>query len=248
MPTHIYLSPHLDDAVFSCGGLMARQVADGDFVTVVTICAGNPPADTLSPFAQSLQDRWDETITERRIEDRMACGRLGASVHHLDIPDAIYRRGPEGEFLYVSEDDIFGSLHPIEMTLVEHLAALLLEVIPEEAMVYCPQAIGGHVDHRLVRLAAGKWDFPVMYYYDLPYTARQGELPADLPLITGQRIKIHLSGSEIEEWTAAASAYHSQISTFWGTENAIYEEFTRFHAEIGGLPLIVPEGASDGTS
>jgi LmbE family N-acetylglucosaminyl deacetylase len=248
MSTHLYLSPHLDDAVFSCGGLIARQVADGDFVSVVTICAGNPPAGTLSEFARALHARWGDTITDRRIEDRMACGRLGASVHHLDIPDAIYRQGPEGEFLYTSEADIFGPLHPLEYSLVEHLSTSLLEVVPDDAVVYCPQAIGGHVDHRLIRLAAGKLNFRMNYYFDLPYAARQGELPADLPIPTGKRIKVQLSVSEIEDWTAAAAAYRSQVSTFWPSESAIYEELTRFHDEIGGLPLIVPEGTEDGTS
>ncbi|MGD8604505.1 MAG: PIG-L family deacetylase [Anaerolineales bacterium] len=248
MPTHVYLSPHLDDAVFSCGGLIARQVADGDFVTVVTVCAGNPPAGVLSPFARSLHERWGETITDRRIEDRMACGRLGASVHHLDIPDAIYRLGPEDEFLYASEEAIFGPLHPSEMGLVEHLTTVLLEVIPDEASVYSPQAIGGHVDHRLVRRAAVHLGRSLSYYYDLPYAARQGQLPADLPLVSGKRVKIQLSENEIEEWTAATAAYRSQLSTFWPSESAIYEELSRFHDEIGGLPLIVPFGTNDGTS
>ena len=219
---------------------MGRQVADGDFVTVVTVCAGNPPTETLSEFARSLHDRWGETITSRRIEDRMACGRLGASVHHLDIPDAIYRQGPEGEFLYSSESAIFGSLHSSEIRLVEHLSAILPEVIAEDSTIYCPQAIGGHVDHRLVRLAAENMDDPISYYYDLPYAARQGQLPADMPLITGNRIQVQLSVSEIEDWAAAAAAYRSQVSTFWPSESAIYEELTRFHDEIGGLPLIVP--------
>jgi LmbE family N-acetylglucosaminyl deacetylase len=248
MSTHLYLSPHLDDAVFSCGGLIARQVADGDFVTVVSICAGNPPPGELSEFAKSLHTRWGETITDRRIEDRMACGRLGASVHHLDIPDAIYRQDPEGEFLYTSESAIFGSLNLGEMGLVEHLSTILPEVIPDDAVIYCPQAIGGHVDHRLVRLAAKNMNFPRSYFFDLPYAARRGELPVELPLISGQRIKIPLSESEIEDWTAAAAAYRSQVSTFWTSESDIYEEFTRFHDDNGGLPLIVPEGTNDGTS
>jgi LmbE family N-acetylglucosaminyl deacetylase len=248
MLTHVYLSPHLDDAVFSCGGLIARQVADGDLVTVITICAGDPPAGSLSEFAQSLQERWGETITSRRSEDRMACGRLDASVHHLDIPDAIFRQAPNGEFLYTSEADIFGPLHPSEDALVTHLATILPEVIPADARVYSPQAIGGHVDHRLVRLAAEQIDLPLDYYYDLPYAARGGELPSDMPFISGRRIKITLSGSEIDEWTAAVAAYRSQLSTFWANERAIFEELTRYHDDVGGLALIVQESTNGGTS
>lgn len=248
MLTHVYLSPHLDDAVFSCGGLIARQVADGDLVTVVTICAGDPPIGPLSEFALSLQERWGEGITSRRIEDRMACGRLDASVHHLDIPDAVYRLGPNDESLYTSEADIFGPLHPSEQGLVNHLAAVLPGVILAVDRVYAPQAIGGHVDHRLVRLAANMLELPLSYYYDLPYAARGGELPAELPVISGRRIKIPLSDGDFDEWAAAVAVYRSQLSTFWPNESAIYQELTRYHDEVGGLPLIVPESTNNGTS
>jgi LmbE family N-acetylglucosaminyl deacetylase len=247
MPAHVYLSPHLDDAVFSCGGLIARQVADGDKVSVVTVCAGNSPQGELSEFAHTLHERWGDTIKSRRIEDRMACGRLGASVHHLDIPDAIYRRGPDKQLLYTSEEKIFGSLHPHEDSLIYHLVATLPGVIPAGARVYSPQGLGGHVDHRLVRLAVEEMPVPVNYYFDLPYAARQGELPDDLPLTSGRQITIPLSTNEIAEWTAAVVAYRSQLSTFWTDDRGILEELTNFHDEAGGVPLIVPETTFDGT-
>ena len=52
---HVYLSPHLDDAVLSCGGLIHRQVVAGQRPLVVTIFAGTPPVDVeLSDFARFL--------------------------------------------------------------------------------------------------------------------------------------------------------------------------------------------------
>src|SRR3972149_1310758 len=103
MALRVYLSPHLDDAVFSCGGLIARQSSGGDDVQVVTIFAGDPPVGELPPFAYELHRRWGgegSPMGLRRAEDHVACGRLGASVVHLPIPDAIYRRSAQGEALY----------------------------------------------------------------------------------------------------------------------------------------------------
>jgi len=39
----IYLSPHLDDAVLSCGGIIWQQVQSGHQVEIWTICAADPP-------------------------------------------------------------------------------------------------------------------------------------------------------------------------------------------------------------
>jgi len=66
----IYLSPHLDDAALSCGGLLWEQSQAGDEVAVWSICAGDPPPGRLSPFARSLQARWgtgSRSAAERRL-------------------------------------------------------------------------------------------------------------------------------------------------------------------------------------
>jgi len=52
---HIYLQPHYDDAIFSCGGAVALQVGSGQQVLLVTIFGGTPPAgQALSPFASQM--------------------------------------------------------------------------------------------------------------------------------------------------------------------------------------------------
>src|SRR5689334_12434287 len=80
-PTHVYLSPHLDDAALSCGGMIHQQTQAGERVVVVTLCAGGPPAGALSDFAQSLHTRWQtpvEAVAVRRAEDLAALKVLGA--------------------------------------------------------------------------------------------------------------------------------------------------------------------------
>jgi LmbE family N-acetylglucosaminyl deacetylase len=56
---HVYLSPHLDDAVLSCGGLIHRQVRAGQPPLVITLFSGQPAADAhVSAFTQSQHTRW----------------------------------------------------------------------------------------------------------------------------------------------------------------------------------------------
>ena len=44
---HIFLSPHLDDVVYSCGGTLGVQVSTGLRPLVITVFAGGTPANTV---------------------------------------------------------------------------------------------------------------------------------------------------------------------------------------------------------
>lgn len=240
MAVNVYLSPHLDDAVFSCGGLIASQIAASEPVAVVTICAGDPPAEGLSPLAQELIARWGtgaDASGDRRSEDHMACGRLGAAVVHLDLPDAIYRLDAEGRPLYPTEASLFGPLHPADRARVEDLAGRLQSVSPDQSVLYCPLGVGGHVDHILTRQAAESTGRPLRYYRDFPYAARGGAPPPELPAPAGHELLMPLSAEEIQTWAAAASEYRSQLSTFWGDVYALFQEIRAFHDEPGGVRL-----------
>ncbi|VVE61948.1 hypothetical protein PCA31118_00848 [Pandoraea captiosa] len=87
----LVISPHLDDAVFSCGRLLAA--APG--AIVVTVFAGIPPDDVAAP-------PWDEAagfasanaaMQARRAEDLAALGMLGAEPIWLPFLDRQYVEG-----------------------------------------------------------------------------------------------------------------------------------------------------------
>jgi LmbE family N-acetylglucosaminyl deacetylase len=84
----VVISPHLDDAVFSCGALLAEREC-----RVFTICAGIP-AETVAPgifdAAAGLASAAD-AIRARRAEDDCAAEVLGMEVVHLDALEDQYR-------------------------------------------------------------------------------------------------------------------------------------------------------------
>jgi LmbE family N-acetylglucosaminyl deacetylase len=82
------LSPHLDDAVLSCGRLLARRPGS----IVLTALAGSPPAwdqltlwDRLCGFGVG-----DDVMAVRIDEDRNALGVLGASQQIIEALDGQY--------------------------------------------------------------------------------------------------------------------------------------------------------------
>lgn len=253
---HIYLSPHLDDAVLSCGGLIAEQAHAGQSVAVITVFAASPPPGApLSPFARALHDRWAESARAdsvdpaavRRAEDVRALAALGDAVQpvHYTLPDCIYRLATDsGEPLYASEEAIFGEVHPADPALADLRAT---PPPPPGATVYAPLAIGQHVDHQLIYQVVRGWGLPrgaVRYYEDYPYVTQQRE-PIEVLLAQRgdwQPQVAALSERALEAKVRAAAAYQSQISTFWPDVGAMAEALHAYASDVGGERLWRPAG------
>jgi LmbE family N-acetylglucosaminyl deacetylase len=243
MSESVFLAAHLDDAVYSCGGLIHQQVQSGRACTVLTAFAGDPPDGGLSDFARALHRLWktpDAPVAERRDEDLDACGVLGAAALHVGLPEALYRVGGDGVPLYPSEEAIFGPPDPGDQPIVPALTAALSEVGLERARVYAPLAIGGHVDHRILRLAAEALGQPLWYYSDLPYAMRGGELPQGLRRPKGVESVLPLDADDLSAWADAAACYRSQASTFWDDPESMADELEDYVAGGGGLHILAP--------
>lgn len=236
----IYLSPHFDDVALSCGGLLWEQVQAGEGASVWTICAGEVPAGQLSPFAQSLHERWESGLGAaalRRVEDHRSCQILGAEGRDFDIPDCIYRRDPgSGVFLYASEAALFEELNPVEEPLVAQLGEALAGVIPEGAQVVAPLAVGGHVDHRLVREATKKLGETVWYYADYPYIEYAGQAEWSR-LAQLEHVDLAVSNAGLQAWIGSIAAHTTQVGTFWPDLDAMAAAIRAYHNRVGGVRL-----------
>ncbi len=230
----IYLSPHIDDAVLSCGGLIYEQTRAGDTVQVWTFfTADPPPGPLLSQFAQELHERWGggrQAYALRRAEDVQACALLGAKACHFDLPECIYRRLPDGEPVIHQRDDLWRPHHPGEQPLVEQVAAILRREAPGAARLVSPLTAGGHVDHRIVRAAAEAARLDLFYYADYPYAA-QPEFGVRLSDWIGPDWQMYarpVSPDGLAAWQAAAEAYRSQLSSFWSSVDELRQSLADF--------------------
>ncbi len=237
----IFLSPHLDDAALSCGGMIAELVRQGNTVEVWTICAGDPPPGPLSPLAQSLHQRWEtheNPVEVRREEDRQACALLGAGFRHFAIPDCIYRRHPiTGEPLIRENDELFQPLPEVEWPLAEELQQQLSAHMPAGARVISPLTLGGHIDHHLVRRAAEGLNLPLLYYADYPYAMRTREDRARWLKQDWKTLDFPISRDSLLKWQAAVAAYQSQLSTFWRSAAEMESAIESYWQAVGGTQL-----------
>jgi len=239
----IFLSPHLDDIAFSCGGYVSDLANSGQEIEIWTICAGEPAEGDLSPFALELHRSWGlglDAVRIRREEDQKACRIIGAAPRYFSYLDCIYRKAPGGEYLYTSGSDIFGGLDPREFDLIDRLSEQLKNELQRGARVVAPLGIGNHVDHELTRKAVNRLDMPLTFYADYPY-AREEQGAEILEFMDGsvewQYRQFPISDHGLEQWIRASRAFGSQISTFWADEEELALQIREFSSSMGGFRL-----------
>ncbi len=209
MQTALFLSPHLDDVAFSCGGL-AAQLGDAGWRTVMATAFTRTihPATGFALACQLDKGLGPEVdyMALRRAEDAAAAAMLGTEAVWLDLPEAPHRG-------YHSAPALFGPMleaDPIVPPLTAAFRDLRDRLAP--ALVLAPQGLGNHVDHRQVILAALAVFDPAQmaFYRDTPYVIREPGAPAweRVPLLPRSIVGI---ATGLGRKIAASAAYASQI-------------------------------------
>ncbi len=237
----IYLSPHFDDAVLSCGGLIWKQVQDGDEVEVWTIFGGDPKPSELSFFAQVLHHQWNipkDSVEIRRDEDKQALELLGASYRHYDYLDCIYRKDSKtGQYLYEDMQMITGKIDKKEVGLRSEIKQELSELKTADAQIISPFGIGYHIDHRMIQDISSTLRIDMMYYLDFPYV-----FTGENPDTEGKLLKFDFCLHEISDvgrtkWKESIAKYKSQISSFWANSSEMEKAIEKYYKNLGGIKL-----------
>jgi LmbE family N-acetylglucosaminyl deacetylase len=239
---YIFISPHLDDAILSCGGIMHALSSKDHEVHNWTIFAGDPSDSNYSDFAKGLHTRWNladqNPMLARRLEDQSANQLLGAHFYHFNYQDCIYRKDSFENFLVQKEEDLFQSISGSQFDLVDNIRLALVKKIPQEAIVISPLAIGNHIDHHIVKSAVLKTGHANLWFYaDYPYVVRQSAAIQE-PMLQGfLQEKFLISEASLERWRNAAACYTSQISTFWKGAEEMFSRINEYALSGGGKIL-----------
>jgi LmbE family N-acetylglucosaminyl deacetylase len=213
----IFVSPHFDDVPLSCGGTVARAARQSGAL-VATIFAGKPPGG-LSAFARFQHDRWRtgvDAVDDRRREDLAAMRVLGADHRWMNLPDAIYR-GDQ----YRSDDDLFGPITASDAQTREEAISAITALAREHdsPAVYLPLGVGGHVDHRICRAAAGPLadlGCAVLLYEDFPYACNPGAVEGEVERSAVPLVPVEIDVTDVFDLRLAAiAAYASQLPTIF---------------------------------
>jgi LmbE family N-acetylglucosaminyl deacetylase len=251
-----YLSPHLDDAVLSCGGLIYRQAAAGANVVIVTFFTADlPPHAPVSPLAERNHRMWrlpSAPFSARCEEDEAAMSALCAKALHLGLLDAMYRTDSNGRPLY-TQKTVGIPVHPYDTAVLGphlflHIQHVIRQLAPDQ--IFCPLGIGGHVDHQLVKSAfleylhsTGSAIIPgeteCYFYEDYPYALYPEKIRQETSPFPKynqlEAVTTSLTEKEFDHLISSAFCYTSQIPALFPSETERWLEIFSTY-----LPLFRP--------
>lgn len=208
---------------------------------------GRPLRDDVP--TQGTLARYDfdaaDAASVRKREDERYAYFAEASLIDLDLPDAVHR-GYEGD------EALLGRPYEDDAPPTEILRREILRLEPQQ--VYFPLAIGGHVDHRLIRDAAlsllsdpEAWVMPnpsllgsVSFYEDFPYAwwtgfsgpAELARREVDLPDRLVLEARYADISDQLERKIAALRLYASQVERLFESEQGMLDAVTGFAARV----------------
>jgi LmbE family N-acetylglucosaminyl deacetylase len=213
----IVLSPHLDDGVLSLGGFLYDEVKAGKEVEVWTFCCATPLGK--SP----------EHYSKRRREDKEALKIIGAKPVHYGFMDAL-DRNKDGRPMY---SNVFETVKPDDEE-SKWITVLLKTDLASDDKVFCPLAVGNHVDHVNVRNAVQNLRIPLTYYTDFPYIDYVPE-KLDEAVVDLEKFPVSISPDGLSHWIAAMRKYESQA--LYPTQDITAQKITEYWAKINGVFL-----------
>lgn len=228
----VILSPHLDDAALSCGGLLSALPQRASLL-VVSIHCGNPPTTASAPGRHRKGFVHPKV---RRREDRLAMHAIEVDFVHLGFPDGVYRRSPtSGELLYRTPRERWVLPRVEDALHVEELYLVLKRLTDDMGrfLLVSPMGIGHHVDHMLtaqvaLRLASRKR--AILFYEDFPYVVdpQVGSGTEDGPELALGRLQLRATercslAVDVAPKAQLLRHYETQVPLLFGSEAAMLE-------------------------
>ena len=180
-----FLSPHLDDAVLSAGGLIS-SLSGNTSVTVVNIFTTAGEKSTLSAKKSIQKAGFSDPkkyYKERVLEDSLVMKKMQVKVRNLGIAEALWRN----KYSVSTISKLLGKFVPEALTIyptyrfhiigenmsshdLKTVSLILkkLSFIEKDAYVFAPLAVGQHVDH-VVAFNVAEHFKNTIYWSDFPY-------------------------------------------------------------------------------
>lgn len=238
MSRHVFISPHPDDAILSCGEYIEKLVNQGEQVLVMTVFTEQPDSDKLSEGASQFHEECGlgyDAYKTRRQEDIRAVNCLKCQYMHLPFFECLYRQDKNGVCIYSGLDEIFDFKEEYELENCTELQERLASELKTFEYVYAPAAIGNHADHKLVNYIVSRikkdLNGELYYYLDFPYSIfERCNSQVNDYLQRYEKIIVDISDQEIEKKVMAISQYSSQIDFLFDSKEGMIES-VKYHAK-----------------
>lgn len=180
------VSPHLDDAVLSCGIKIQRARAEGKRVIIANIFSKGTNSDN------------------RQAEEAKVAKAIGAEPYFLNELDAPDR----DENFTTSQQIFFGPLADVDDSFINHIQNRLEDFFKTHDVekAYFPLGAGNHIDHRIVHAAGRKiGSVKARYYEDRPYILWPGILQSRMNRL---KLESDVEPADVEDMQESLGHYY----------------------------------------
>jgi len=185
-----FISPHLDDAILSCGGLITLLAGKTKVSVITLFTEADSQSPTISAQAYLKQCGFNsaqELFERRRAEDRAIMEKIGVRWLHLGFIDALWRKKKTGlltemlgkiipEFIHIYPTYRYhimsGKQSAADKNLIIKIQQRLVSLKRTEqgAVFFFPSGCGNHVDHLLTYKLGLSFAGKSFFYADFPYS------------------------------------------------------------------------------
>ena len=155
-PTNVVvLSPHLDDAVFSCAEHILNWKKQKKCVTIINFFSSFSSSFTPAYSLRMVKDSGYNTLAEfsrgRLAEDVAAMKELGVNFFNCNFTDGGFRSIGKSP-LYPSSKHLFsGKISNRDYSIQTKIRIIIKQLSSKFTIFVCPIGIGNHADHLLVK-------------------------------------------------------------------------------------------------
>lgn len=218
----IFISPHLDDAVFSCGGHISRLAKEGPVLVL----------NLFSRYLSNVKNRGVVLGEERYKEEADAAAFLGFESRSLGELDVSFRRDA-----YKQLGNIFRPPIAEDVEWLPELRQKVFSVLEplDYQEIYVPLGVGWHVDHVLTYLLFEQWtgSAAMFYYEDAPYCCIPHSTRYRLDEIARYQPDAHdkslAATNELRAWWQASMGY---------AETALMKNLRPWIVRIFAVPVV----------
>jgi len=248
----VYVSPHLDDAAFSCAEHVRLQLKEGKKVLVVSVFSAGPSVDESKSLGAPLKVFLD--LETRREEDQIVMRELGVDHYYMDLKEVLMRHpGPKclPSSLRIASAFLLGLMRrdkDVQLQVTHQLQRIVAKSSCE--WLIGPAGIGCHPDHLLVHKACCRVanKLKISFYHDFPYSTypvlvslRRWMLDMRFTL---RDVEIELTPEQVARRKCLVAMYDSQVK-------ACFSNLEQLEATVEGYPqerLLEPvvAGSEDG--
>lgn len=223
-----FISPHLDDAIFSAGGLITTLLDEGiefEIINIFTSCGQGISTLSARKFLFDCGYKSSMSLYKDRVsEDSNIWNSIGVKAHYLGEVDALWRTTNNKKSYFPELFHVYptfrfhiskGIVSRLDNSLISDVATKINTITQGRGIFLCPVAGGIHVDHQIARLATELVTNKTIYWKDFPYNPE---------------VKIHskfktvmLKGKKREKYELI-SRYKSQIKAIFKSNLKLKDE------------------------